>query len=167
MPIDAYIYMYIYMYIYIYIYICVGNLAIIGSNNGLSTGPLGTNFSDILIEIHTFSFKKMHLKMSSGKWWLFCLDLNVLKQAKVMRSFDVFFDLRMNKQLSKQSWGWWFERPWPSLWRHCNLEVGVGWGVSLHPVGPNQASFIHIKSKFKFKIVYCLWLHIGKTAIEQ
>ena len=65
-------------------HICVSELTIIGSDNGLSPGrrqaiiwnnagllliaPLGTNFSEILIEINTFSFKKMHLKMSSGKW---------------------------------------------------------------------------------------------------
>ena len=30
-------------------------------------------------------------------------------QRPVTRSFDVFFDLRLNKRLSKQSWGWWFE----------------------------------------------------------
>ena len=36
------------------------------------------------------------------------------------RSFDVFFDLRLNKRLSKQSWGWWFEMPSRSSWRHCN-----------------------------------------------
>ena len=35
--------------------------------------------SEILIAIHTSSFKKMHLKMSSGKWRSFCLGLNVLK----------------------------------------------------------------------------------------
>ena len=35
-------------------------------------------------------------------------------------SFDVFFDLRPNKLLSKQSWGWLFETPSGSLWRHCN-----------------------------------------------
>ena len=29
-------------------------------------------------------------------------------QRPVTRSFDVFFDLRLNKRLSKQSWGWWF-----------------------------------------------------------
>ena len=53
--------------------------AIIWTNAGiLSNGPLGTNFSEILIEIYIFSFKKMHLKMSSGKWWPFCLGLNVL-----------------------------------------------------------------------------------------
>ena len=41
-------------------------------------GPLGTNFSEILIEIHTFVFKKIHLKMSYGKWRPFCLGLSVL-----------------------------------------------------------------------------------------
>ena len=64
-------------------HICVGKLTNIGSDNGLSPGwreaiiwtnagifligPLGTNFSEILIVIHTFSFKKLHLKMSSAK----------------------------------------------------------------------------------------------------
>ena len=76
-------------------HICVSKLTIIGLDNGLSPGrrqaiiwtnvgillirPLGTNFSEILIEIHTFSFKKIHLKMSSGKWRPSCLGLNVLK----------------------------------------------------------------------------------------
>ena len=41
-------------------------------------------------------------------------------QRPVTRSFDVFFDLRLNKRLSKQSWGWWFETPSRPLWRHCN-----------------------------------------------
>ena len=75
-------------------HICVVKQTIIGSDNGLSPGrrqaiiwtnagilligPLGTNFSEILIGIQTFSFKKMHLKMSSAKWRPFCLGLNVL-----------------------------------------------------------------------------------------
>ena len=75
-------------------HICVGNLTIIGSDNGLSPGrrqaitwtnvgilligPIGTNFSEMLIAIHTFSFKKMHLKMSSAKLRPFFLGLNVL-----------------------------------------------------------------------------------------
>ena len=70
------------------------NLTTIGSVNGLSPGrrqaitwtnagilligPLGTNFSEILIENHIFSFKKMRLKLSSVKWRPFCLGLNVL-----------------------------------------------------------------------------------------
>ena len=75
-------------------HIYVNKLTIIGSDNGLSPGrrqaiiwtnaailliePLETNFSEILIEIQTFSFKKMHLKMSSGKWRPSCLGLNEL-----------------------------------------------------------------------------------------
>ena len=75
-------------------HICVGNLTTIGPYNGLSSGrrqaiiwnnagillfePWGTNFSEILIGIQTFSFKKMHLKLSSAKWRPFCLGLNVL-----------------------------------------------------------------------------------------
>ena len=41
-------------------------------------------------------------------------------QRPVSRSFDVFFDLQLNKRLSKLSWGWWFETSSPLLWRHCN-----------------------------------------------
>ena len=75
-------------------YICVHNLTIIGSDNGLSPGqrqviiwtnagmlfigPLRTNFSEILSHIHISSFQKIHLKMSSGKWWPFCPSLHVL-----------------------------------------------------------------------------------------
>ena len=40
-------------------------------------------------------------------------------QRPVTRSFDVLFDLCLNKRLSKQSWGWWFETPPHPLWRHC------------------------------------------------
>ena len=74
-------------------HIHVGNLTTIGPDNGLSPGrrqaiiwtnarillivPWGTNFSEILLGIQTFSFKKMHLKMSSAKWRPFCLGLNV------------------------------------------------------------------------------------------
>ena len=43
-------------------------------------------------------------------------------QRPVARSFDVFFDLRLNKRLSKQLWGWWFETPLRPLWRHCNVK---------------------------------------------
>ena len=41
-------------------------------------------------------------------------------QRPVTRSFDVFFDLRLNKRLSKQPWGWWFETLSRPLWRHRN-----------------------------------------------
>ena len=75
-------------------HICISRLTVTGSDNGLSPGrrqaiiwtndgilligPLGTNFSENLIWILTFSFTKMWLKVSSAKWLPFCLSLNVL-----------------------------------------------------------------------------------------
>ena len=44
-------------------------------------------------------------------------------QRPVTRSFDVFFDLRPNKRLSQQSWGWWFQTSSCSLWCHCNAQL--------------------------------------------
>ena len=41
----------------------------------------------------------------------------------VTLSFEVFFYLRLNKRLSKQYKRWWFEMPWRSLWRHCNVSI--------------------------------------------
>ena len=71
---------------------CVSKLSISGSQNGLAPGlwqaiiwtnagillirTLGTNFSDVLSKIYTFSFKKMHFKMLFAKWRLFRLGLN-------------------------------------------------------------------------------------------
>ena len=76
-------------------HLCVSKLTSIASDNGLAPGrrqaifwnnagilligPLGTNFSEILIELQTFSLKKIRLKMSSAKCRPFCLGLNVLK----------------------------------------------------------------------------------------
>ena len=43
-------------------------------------------------------------------------------------SNDVFFELCLNKRLSKQSWGWWFETPLCPLWRHRNVaRVASAW----------------------------------------
>ena len=69
-------------------HICINNITIIGSylpgrrqaiirtSDGiLLIGPLGTNFSKILTEIHKFSLKKMHLKLTSAKWQPFCLNV--------------------------------------------------------------------------------------------
>ena len=75
-------------------HICVSKPTIIGSDNGLSNGwrqgiiwpnagillisPLGTNFSEILIKIHTFSFNKIDLKILSAKWGPLYPGLNIL-----------------------------------------------------------------------------------------
>ena len=53
------------------------------------------------------------------RYWPF--ERGIPAQRPVTRSFDVFFDLRLNKRLSKQSWGWWIETLSRSLWRHCNV----------------------------------------------
>ena len=59
--------------------------AIIRPNVGiLLIGPSGMNFSEIIIDIQAFSFKKMHLKMSSGSSRPFCLGLNVIKRLSCM-----------------------------------------------------------------------------------
>ena len=87
-------------------HICVSKLTIISSDNGLSPGqrqaiiwtnarilliePLETNFSEILIEIRKFSFKKMRLKMSSAKWRPFCLGLNELSAMSGRHTRDVY-----------------------------------------------------------------------------
>ena len=52
-------------------------------------------------------------------------------QRPVTRSFDVFFDLRLNERLSKQWWGWWFETPSHPLWRHCNI-LHNAWQCNWH-----------------------------------
>ena len=72
-------------------HICVGNLAIIGSDNDwawwapsrymnefrdIVNRTIRINFDGILIGIHTFSFKKIYLKISSAKSWSFCLGFS-------------------------------------------------------------------------------------------
>ena len=80
-------------------HICVSKIIIIGSDNGLSPGRrqaiiwtnagilvigiLGINFSEILFEIYIYSFKKMHVKLSSAKWRLFPLGLSELMACRL------------------------------------------------------------------------------------
>ena len=59
-------------------------------------------------------------------------------QRPVTRSFDVFFDLRLNKRVSKQSWGWWFETLSRPLWRHCNVLVILYRGRTRDKPFPDQ-----------------------------
>ena len=88
-------------------HICVSKLTIIGSDNDLSPGrrqaiiwtiagimligPLGTNFSETLIKIQIFSFKKMHLKLSSGTWRSFCLSLIEAAQSACIESCKCYW----------------------------------------------------------------------------
>ena len=62
--------------------------AIIRTQAGIMLiGPLGRNFNEILIKIHTLSFKNMHLKMLSGKWRSFCLGLKVLTYCGLVKPY--------------------------------------------------------------------------------
>ena len=70
-------------------------------------------------------------------------------QRPVTRSFYSTFSLicTLNKRFSKQSWGWWFETPSRSLWRHCNAKLEWGhesyipweivWPCCLEEIGYN------------------------------
>ena len=72
-------------------------------------------------------------------------------QKPVMRSFDVFFDLRVIYRLSKQSWSWWFETPSCPLWHHCNettdwIKVkfdGPAW-LSLYVLNLSEGTLTYI-----------------------
>ena len=77
-------------------------------------------------------------------------------QRPVTRSFDVFFDLRLNKRLSKQSWGWWFETPLRPLWRHRN-ELCMGL-TFLKP---------HVEKKFSIIDNQCLPFWLGRGMASQ
>ena len=112
-------------------HICISKLTIIGSDNGLSPGrhqaiiwsnagilliePLQTNFSEISIAIHTFSFKKIHLKMSSGKWRPFCLSLNVLMPLELVD----------DKSTLVQAWCKFYNTKWPHLETMSFIRVWV------------------------------------------
>ena len=83
-------------------------------------------------------------------------------QRPVTRSFEVFFDLCLNKQLSKQLWGWWFEMPSCPLWRHSNDKVTIDGGglipsycINMTPATMTltlQEKQVLVLHKFKSKI---------------
>ena len=105
-------------------HICVGKTTIIGSDNGLSPGrrqaiiwtnagilligTLGINFREIWIECHSFPVKKMHVKMSSGKWRPSCLGLNVLISIPCTRTSMYLWPCHLRTRIR------------PSVW--CNLN---------------------------------------------
>ena len=86
-------------------------------------------------------------------------------QRPVTSSFDAFFDLCLNKRLNKQSWGWWFETPSCSLWRHCNAR---GLWVNVYVVmWPNCSYNGHILTMWMrweiwfFFFRFILYIHFG------
>ena len=75
-------------------------------------------------------------------------------QRPVTRSFDVYFDLRPNKRLSKQSLGWWFEPLSPPLWRHRNALLAVCEGTaSRRRISPSKRPIVR---SFEVFFIVCL-----------
>ena len=76
-------------------------------------------------------------------------------QRPVTRSVDVFFDLRLNKRISKQLWSWWFDTASCPLWRHCNACLSSVWfytGIYCYTI---QA---HYLMDCKWGMRHSLWL---------
>ena len=72
------------------------------------------------------------------------------------RSFDIFFDLRLNKRLSKQSWSWWFETLSRPLWRHRNGDI-VSFTKSPARITTAQPQW-KFQLSFQFAMCYyCIW----------
>ena len=73
-------------------------------------------------------------------------------QRPVTRSFDVYFDLRPDKRLSKQSWGWWFETLSHSLWRHRNdphKRIYLKVIITTHMLSIERAGWPKLHDMFK------------------
>ena len=87
-------------------------------------GPVGASWGDT--QTHDDVIKWKHFP----RYWPFVRGIH---RSPVTRSFDIFFDLRLNKRLSKQSWCWWYETLSCPLWHHCNaLGQNVKWCVNKH-----------------------------------
>ena len=127
-------------------HICINKIIIIGSDNGLLPGrlqsiiwtndwilligPLRTNFSEIWIQINTFSFTKMHLKMSR-KCQPYCLGLNVLSTAMTKGEHKSSISLTKDTPylaLTGELWGDYCEN-FGESWMRYN-------GIVLHITGP-------------------------------
>ena len=129
-------------------HICISKLTIIGSDNGLSPGrchtiiwtnagilsiwPLGTNFSEILIEIHTFSFRKIHFKMS-GKWQPFFLSLNVLTHCGLVMPYG-------DRDLGQHWLRWWLAAWWDQAitWTNVDLSTVRFSGIHVREIHVSQ-----------------------------
>ena len=91
-------------------------------------------------------------------------------QRPVTRIFDIFFDLRLNIRLSKQSWGWWFETLSCPLWRNCNgYETSRGlfsFSVNFDKGASQETELVIIPSaSMKLKGgVY--WFHVVRLSVR-
>ena len=139
------------------------------------------NFSALILLVEILAHDRQGTVYHSVTWWhhhmeTFSASLSLcagnspvtgefLTQRPVMRSFDIFFDLRLNKQFSKQLWGWWFEMPSRSLWCHCNeLHRDCWWpgsarsqAISSHGINLIFPNYSNLSTN---KVDIALWINL-------
>ena len=123
----------------------------------LLIGPLGTNFSEILIEILAFSFKKMCLKLSSAKWRPFCLGLNVLNWSRnchVTRQISFSLTILTHPVRGKMSDVFKFISLYESWYFYSYFTEISFQGSSLN---------LHFLLTFKMVYVRCCWWILKRT----
>ena len=144
-------------------HICVGKLTIIGPDNGLSPcrhqaiiwtnagilliGPLGTNFSENLIEIQTFHSRKCPWKMSSAKWCPFCLGLNVLMATQFL-DWSCHFRQISSTSLDRYIILFFCNDKWKSL--NCRLlnKLQIWWWESAVLLSHPGLGWLYVFSSF-------------------
>ena len=155
---------------------CVGNLTIIGSDNGLTpgrcpaniwtnacvflVGPVETNFNEISIGILTFSFKKMCLKASSAIWRPFCVGLNVLntRSTSALEEWRVWIN-RTPKQpkwvnVKIKNTMTYMDHDDVIKWKHLPRYWPFVWGIHRSPVSsPHKSQW---RGALMFSLI-CVW----------
>ena len=114
------------------------------------------------------------------RYWHFCAGNSPVSgefpaQMPVTRSFDVFFDLRLIKWLSKHARGWWFETLSRPLWRHCNAQrlpektQFLWWvrGDTGHPTTRWKCSSVNFNTRVNFELTtFRLGDHLSTLSSE-
>ena len=88
-------------------------------------------------------------------------------QRPVTWSFDVFFDLRLNKRLSKQPRFRWFKTPLRSLWSHCNSIKGLWYKVTCWWLGVGPIQAVISVYRWLESHVMCRWVTTAVLQLDQ
>ena len=98
---------------------------------------------------------------STGHQWIPPVTDEVPSQRPVTRSFDVFFDLRLNKRLTKQTRRRWFEMPSRSWWRHCYVHIKFSYSYPyyLHRIMSTN------KLPIWFLVISCMCMCVAPSLI--
>ena len=114
---------------------------------------LGTNFSKILSKIHTFPFKKIHLKMSSAKWQQFCLGLNMLNNKMVHNGMHHIFLMVQRYNIHILNWGFCIVFHSNNIIKFCYFtEVFL---LYLNSLLPNDAIWQHGSRSTMVQVMAC------------